>query len=321
MRPRREGVPSDLPKTPMRPRVTSVGLLMPPPPTLSSIDEPLRIDRASLDGLPSKPGVYLFLDADGMPLYIGKSVNIRSRVLAHLRTPEEAAMLRESRRVDHIRTAGEIGALLLESQLIKQRWPVYNILLKESAHAYALRLAAGDTRPQVAVSSDPEAFEPEYEPDALHGLFASRSAADEGLRRLARRHGLCPALLGLETTTHGRACFSHQLGQCRGACVGSESADAHLERLRLALAQMQAQVWPYDGPLGILERDQGWRQVHVIDRWRYLGSLSGRQKKLRIPAGRGTDMDTYKILCQPLATDALTIVGCETRDGFVYCRD
>lgn len=65
-------------------------------------------------------GVYLFhSESDTMPLYIGKSVNIRSRVMAHLRTANEAAMLRQAKRISWICTAGEIGALLLEARLIK----------------------------------------------------------------------------------------------------------------------------------------------------------------------------------------------------------
>ncbi len=53
--------------------------------------------RSFLNDLPTRPGVYLFHGEMYMPLYIGKSVNIRSRVLSHLRTPDEAAMLRQSR--------------------------------------------------------------------------------------------------------------------------------------------------------------------------------------------------------------------------------
>lgn len=83
--------------------------------------------RPWLEALPKLPGVYQFHgDSDTMPLYIGKSVNLRSRVLSHLRTPEEAAMLRQSRRITWQRTAGELGALLLEARLIKEQQPLFN---------------------------------------------------------------------------------------------------------------------------------------------------------------------------------------------------
>jgi len=78
------------------------------------------------------PGVYLFhSESDTMPLYIGKSVNIRSRVMAHLRTANEAAMLRQAKRISWICTAGEIGALLLEARLIKEQQPLFNKRLLE----------------------------------------------------------------------------------------------------------------------------------------------------------------------------------------------
>jgi excinuclease Cho len=80
--------------------------------------------RDMVADMPSAPGVYLFHGEDGdLPLYIGKSINLRSRVLSHLRNPEEANLLRQTRRISHIRTAGEIGALLLEASLIKQQQP------------------------------------------------------------------------------------------------------------------------------------------------------------------------------------------------------
>ncbi|MGN6703356.1 MAG: endonuclease [Burkholderiaceae bacterium] len=261
---------------------------------------PQHLDGPGLDALPAKPGVYFFRDAAGDAIYVGKSVNIRSRVLAHLRAPDEAAMLEESRAVDFVRTAGEIGALLLESRLIKQLQPRYNVLLREVRQTHALRIDPDSGQPHAAVRDDGA---PAY------GLFASRSAAEEGLRRLLRRHGLCPAVCGLETTVRGRACFAHQLGCCRGACIGSETADAHAGRLREALEKLEAAVWPFDGAVGIVEECDGWRQTHVVDRWCYLGSLEGHRRTLpRRPVAGGVDIDTYNILFRPILTGELPVI-------------
>src|SRR5690606_41679945 len=124
----------------MRARISSVGLLIP-----SSTSPGTRlaasirgIDAASVEALPTGAGVYRFLDAGGAPLYIGKSVNIRSRVQAHMRTPQERALVRRTRRIDFFRTAGEAGALLLEAQLSKQWRPPYNVLHKDAAPACVL---------------------------------------------------------------------------------------------------------------------------------------------------------------------------------------
>ena len=75
----------------MQSRITSAGLIVRRD-AAEAFVYPDHIDRASIDALPSKPGIYIFWDENDKPLYIGKSVNIRSRVLSHLRTPEEARM-------------------------------------------------------------------------------------------------------------------------------------------------------------------------------------------------------------------------------------
>lgn len=76
-------------------------------------------DPVAMVALPRSSGVYIFKGDGQLPIYIGKSVDIRSRVQAHLRAKDEAEMMAQSRRVEFIETAGEIGALLLESHLIK----------------------------------------------------------------------------------------------------------------------------------------------------------------------------------------------------------
>jgi predicted GIY-YIG superfamily endonuclease len=109
--------------------------------------------RPFLSALPAVPGVYLFhSESDTMPLYIGKSVNIRSRVMAHLRTPNEAAMLRQAKRISWICTAGEIGALLLEARLIKEQQPLFNKRLRRNRQLCALQLT--DRTVQVVYARD-----------------------------------------------------------------------------------------------------------------------------------------------------------------------
>ncbi|MFC7517929.1 endonuclease [Herbaspirillum sp. GCM10030257] len=287
----------------MHARISSVGLLMP---KVTSRDTLLAtsigsIDAASLEALPQGAGIYRFLDATDSPLYIGKSVNIRSRVQAHLRTPQERALLRNTRRIDFLRMAGEMGALLLESQLIKQWQPPYNVLLKSTATAYALYLPKGSLQPQVVDYEDAARY-------SAHGLFSSRTNAEAGWRAQIRRHGLCPALLGMEQTTHGRACFAHQLGYCRGACIDVETPLAHTRRVHKALKQLDQYVWPYAGPIGIFESDGHLHQVHVVERWAYLGSLSACQPALQLPRNIRLDVDTFKILAARLAVGLLRAV-------------
>ena len=97
-----------------------------------STTSPLQhaIAPADMAALPRSPGVYTFRGEGRLPLYIGKSVDIRSRVMSHLRAVDEVRMMSQTRRVDFIQTAGEIGALLLESRMIKTQHPLFNQRLR-----------------------------------------------------------------------------------------------------------------------------------------------------------------------------------------------
>ncbi|WP_019140892.1 hypothetical protein [Noviherbaspirillum massiliense] len=291
----------------MQTRITSVGLIVPRNPA-AEFEYPYHIDRVSLDALPSKPGIYIFRDELDRPLYIGKSVNIRSRVLSHLRTPEEARMLQQSRYVEFQRTAGEIGALLLESRLIKEQQPLHNKKLRRTREMCTLHLPDGapNAAPEIIYARDHDFARTE----GLYGLFATRKAAQEKLRSIVEEERLCPALTGLETVSRGRACFSRQISRCLGACVGEESMEDHHRRLKAALEQMRVMVWPYAGPMGIVEECEGWRQTHVIDRWFYLGSIDHKNKgrrTLKRPVRQTFDVDTYKIVVKPLMSGELRV--------------
>lgn len=255
--------------------------------------------RDSVETLPAAPGVYTFHGEPGdqLPLYIGKSVNLRARVLSHLRNADEARMLRQTRRISHQRTAGEVGALLLEASLIKQQQPLYNQKLRRSRQLCALRLDAAG-RPEVV---DARTHNFATTPD-LFGLYSSRHAALEGLRALADLHKLCYGALGLERLAPGRACFRAALRQCAGVCRGDETPAAHQARLLAALESLRVACWPHAGAIGLRERDEeGLAQIHVIRNWCYLGSADTltQARTLDQPAA-GFDADGYKILCRPL---------------------
>lgn len=286
----------------MRTHVSSTGLLIRSDPALS-FTYPSHIDRACLDALPSQPGIYIFRDGAGSALYIGKSVNIRTRVLSHLRTQEEGQMLARTRHIDFELCGGEIGALLRESQLIKQLQPVFNQKLRRLREMCSLRLTGG--RPEVVFAREVDFARTE----GLYGLFGSRKAALEVLRGLVEAAGLCCAVTGLEKTAAGRPCFGHQLGRCRGACVGAERADAHADRLLSALEPMHIAPWPFAGAVGIEEVADGKRFVHVVDHWHYVGAAAATDRRRKAAAPVGFDIDVYQILVRPLSTGALALVA------------
>lgn len=260
--------------------------------------------RQWLEAMPRHPGVYIFHgDSEAMPLYIGKSVNIRSRVMSHFRTPDEASMLRQSRRVSWICTAGEIGALLLEARLIKEQQPLFNKRLRRNRQLCSLRVEGG--KPQVVYAREVDFSSSPH----LFGLFANRRAALQALQSIADEEKLCYGLLGLEPLSRGRPCFRSALKRCAGACCGKESIEEHNSRFLTAMARMQLVCWPWQGPIGLKESFGEMTQYHIIHNWLWLGSVNTPGEAaalLRTPAG--FDHDGYKILCKPLLSGEHEIV-------------
>ena len=264
------------------------------------------MDAQELNHLPRSTGVYLFWGDSQLPLYIGKSVDIRARVLSHLRTPGEAKMVAQTRRVDFIQTAGEIGALLLEAQLIKEHQPLFNIRLRRLRITNSIRLSYNGLGfiPEIVSSRDTAIGQT----DGLYGLFGSQRAAQLKLRELARDHGLCHALLGLEKLNK-RGCFGLQVKSCLGACVGLESRATHDQRLLKSLLEMKIHAWPYSGAIDIVETNGDWTEKHRIHHWRYLGTWRSQTHATRSYRETTFDMDTYKILAKPIMLGTAQVEG------------
>ena len=264
---------------------------------------PHQIDPLALAALPRTSGVYIFKGEGTLPLYIGKSVDIRSRVLAHLRAKDEAEMVAQSRRVDFIETAGEIGALLLEARLIKQQHPLYNVRLRRLRKLCAIELPH---TPSGALRIVTDKDVPIGQVDGLYGLFSSVHAAQSKLRELADQHRLCLGLLGLEKLGQ-RGCFGLQVKSCLGACVGREDRSVHDQRLLSALQDMQVHAWPFAGAVDLIEQTGDWTQRHRIHNWRHLGTTCSRTATFEPHAQQGFDLDTYKILAKPIMMNTALI--------------
>lgn len=259
--------------------------------------------RYCLETLPKMPGVYTFHgDSETLPLYIGKSVNIRSRVMSHFRTPQEAALLQQTRRISWQPTAGELGALLLEARLIKEQQPLFNKRLRRNKQLCSLRLQGN--APQVVYAREVDFS---HTPN-LFGLFANRRAALEALKSVADAQRLCYGVMGLEPLSRGRACFRSMLGRCAGACCGRESVDDHNDRLRSALADLQLVCWPWKGAVALEEKSDTLTHYHIIQNWLWLGAVESLTEADNLTCiATGFDQDGYKILCRPMLSGEYVI--------------
>ena len=233
---------------------------------------PPQLPPDSLERLPEAAGVYLFYGENPLPIYIGKSVNLRERVGAHFagdwQAETDLRLSQEIRRIEHEETAGELGALLREAVLVKTLLPAHNRKLRRKEEAGVLVLDPdGPPRFVPAAAVEPAALAGAY------GPFTSKRGARETLRALAADHALCWRRLGLEKRAAG-PCFQRQLKPCARACVGAEDHATHDARLAQALAPLTVPAWPVAGPAVVREHDPARERtdVHVLRDWCWLGT-------------------------------------------------
>jgi DNA polymerase-3 subunit epsilon len=273
---------------------------------LAVVKLPANLPPDLPDELPEGPGVYRYFGADDALLYIGRSNSLRTRVLAQLGLEQggsrDQQLAAQVRRVDWRQTAGELGALLLETEWTKTQKPLYNRQRNRHADPVTLRLAAdgaGRVETQRVDSLAPEDLKTSF------GVFHSEKDARKALTDIARAQQLCLKVLGLEQSAG--SCFALQVGKCRGACTGKEPLALHQLRVQLALSALKIKSWPFPGRIAL--RDRGGRsyggsdehsgELHVLDHWTYLGTARSDEDLAALSArdaGAAFDVDVYKIL-------------------------
>ena len=168
--------------------------------------------------LPTQPGVYLYKNAEGKVIYVGKAKNLRSRVRSYLLEASQAnaktgSLMREAVDIDYILVANEHEALALENNLIKQRKPRFNILLRDDKTYPYVKLTLADRYPKVFVTrrlkKDGSAYYGPYFP----GNLAYRVV------ELIHRSFLLPSCKVDLTRYHQRACLQYYIHRCLGPCV------------------------------------------------------------------------------------------------------
>ncbi len=264
---------------------------------------PPQLAPGSLDELPEGPGVYVFYGVNDLPIYVGKSINLRDRVRSHFssdyRSANDLRLSTEITRIEVEQTAGEIGALLREIALIKTRMPLRNHRLRRNEEVVFLHLTDLNAMP---------AYVPVAEVDfaqtvGLYGPFAAKSQAKSALNALAADYELCWHVIAGKPS--GGPCFGRQLHRCRGHCVGEETLLQHNLRLVEGLAEKRLPAWPFDGRAALRETnaETGVEEVHVFDRWRLVGSArSDEELGLLMEAKpQAFDVDVFRVIRKRVA--------------------
>jgi DNA polymerase-3 subunit epsilon len=261
---------------------------------------PTHIATYDIDKLPQTPGVYLLYGEDPTPLYIGKSIIIRDRVLSHfsdsIHSVKESKIAHQVRRIETIETPGELSALLLEATLVKQYQPLYNRQLRRKQKVLIAREIFKDKNYMSLDVSYVDFIDPD-EVEHIISIFSSQRQTKEQLMQVAQEHKLCPKLLSLEMGKG--ACFWYQLGWCKGACIGKESVASYNLRFKIAFASYTFKRWPFEGPVVISEQSDSKYGGIVVDKWCVLGTLSEHEQFRDVTTQHYTfDKDTYRILAR-----------------------
>ncbi len=227
-----------------------------------------RDQRPDLSTLPDDPGVYVFRDGRGTPLYVGKSVSLRSRARAHFCAP--AGWTERAEIVDYRPTNSELGALVLENRLIKQWKPAGNRALKRTDRYCYLRCRLDIPYPVLEVAAEPAAGH------AVNiGPLGSRALASELADQLTSMYRLRHCGRKLKVREHPSA--YGQMGRCVSPCLGDLDPNAYRRQLDMALGHFEE---PGAGEALIEELDARMREAAAGQRFERAAALLRRKERL-----------------------------------------
>jgi excinuclease ABC subunit C len=227
-------------------------------------DAQLAAMRATVRaGATDRPGIYRMLAEDGEVLYVGKSKQVRTRLLSYFRCayPEEKGgrILREAHSIDWEYTPNEFGALLHELRLIKRFRPRFNVRMKRDGQHYAFIKVTRGTAPKLLVVRGGGTDDNSVYYGPFHGAQRVAEAVRElndalGLRDCSLDRSMVFAdqreLFQLMPRTPG--CIRYEIRKCLGPCIGGCTEHEYMDRVRLARAFLDGTD---DGPMSVLRSD------------------------------------------------------------------
>ncbi len=250
---------------------------------------------AKIRTLPASAGVYLYKNAEGQVIYVGKANNLRSRVSSYFREGrlEDAktdTLVREAVDVDYIVVANNKEALALENHLIKQKQPRFNILLRDDKTYPYVKLTLGERNPRVYVTrrlkKDGSSYYGPYFPANLAYRIVD----------LIHRHFLIPSCKVDLGHFHPRPCLQYYIGRCLGPCVeGLTTTGAYQEAVRDVKLFLEGR--PTDLAQSLRQRMAKAAEAEEYERaakYRDLiSTVEQLQEKQRIAAVEGDDADVF----------------------------
>jgi excinuclease ABC subunit C len=251
--------------------------------------------QQKIRSIPASPGVYLYKNAEGEVIYVGKAKSLRHRVSSYFHEggvsdAKTGTLLREAVDVDYIIVANNKEALALENHLIKQKQPRFNILLRDDKTYPYVKLTLGEKFPRVYVTrrlrKDGSVYYGPYFPANLAYRIVD----------LIHRSFLVPSCKVDLTRYHPRPCLQYYIGRCLGPCVeGLTTPEAYQEAVRDVKLFL-------DGRQGDLSKSLRERMGRAAEAQEFeraakyrdlISTVEQLQEKQRIAAVEGDDADVF----------------------------
>jgi excinuclease ABC subunit C len=245
--------------------------------------------------LPTTPGVYLYKNADGQIIYVGKAKNLRSRVRSYfletsLANAKTGSLIRDAVDIDYVVVDNEKEALALENNLIKQKKPRYNILLRDDKTYPYIKLTITERYPRVfptrRLRKDGSLYFGPYFPTSLAYRLVD----------LIHRHFMIPSCKLDLNRYYPRPCLQYYIGRCLGPCVEGLTTP---ERYREAVEDVRLFL---EGRGADLTRSLQQRMAAAAEREQYelaakyrdlISTVELLEQKQRIAAVEGSDADVF----------------------------
>lgn len=273
--------------------------------------------RDRLTEVPRDPGVYLFHDDDGRPLYIGKAVDLRDR-LASYRQPRGRrieAMLEGAADLEVAVTDTETQALLLEANLIKRHQPRYNVRLTDDK-SYPLVQLTDHRFPRIEVTRDPE------DAATVFGPYTDKQRLDAVLKAIREMYGL-RGCSDYKFANRDRPCLDYDIGICAAPCTGEIDQETYADRVETATRFFEGEVGrlanPVEEAMETAASDQDYeRAANMRDRLEAIRSLHGKQETAVTTAG---DERTLDVLGVSIRGDTATVARLHSEGGQLVERN
>mgnify|MGYP001542123992 FL=1 len=251
--------------------------------------------------LPLEPGVYQFLDRTGTVIYVGKAKSLRKRVSSYFmqnkeHPPKVRVLVRQIAEIRHIVVDSETDALLLENSLIKELQPRYNILLKDDK-TYPWIVVRRENFPRIQSTRQLQRDGSQY-----FGPYSSVTMQHSILEFIREVIPLrtCSLNLAPEAIARGRytVCLQYHLGNCKGPCIGAQSAEEYRQLLDMAVSVLKGDLRPVRDYLeGEMRRAAEALQFETAQRYKSrLAALENYSARSVIVSARIVDVDVFSLV-------------------------